>query len=165
MITALGSKSLREAAPELNHEAKEFVDIVATGKNINPLPHLMRASVNFMFLTTFSFRTTSIEDPIFKEAYSIVNTVMSFTGFKYSIPTLLPILRFTRHFTNASEQLRDQLANHVAPYFSKLIDEALKADGDNMTKLLNDEVNNGRKNGQYNQLFIPMRKLQFNFLL
>ncbi|KAG2220767.1 hypothetical protein INT45_012260 [Circinella minor] len=155
VIMALGPKRLREAALELNHEAKEFVDTVATGENINPLIHLMRASVNFIFLTTFSFRTTSIEDPIFKEGYNIVNSIMSFTGFKHSIPNFLPLLRFTRHFTNASQEIGNQLINHVAPYFSKLIDEALKADGDNMAKLLNNEINGGR-NGEYTQLYITM---------
>ncbi|KAI7858756.1 cytochrome P450 [Circinella umbellata] len=155
VIMALGPKRLREAAPELNHEAKEFVDIVATGENINPLIHLMRASVNFIFLTTFSFRTTSIEDPIFKEGYSIVNSIMSFTGFKHSIPNLLPLLSFTRHFTNASQEIGNQLINHVAPYFSKLIDEALKADGENMAKLLNNEINGGR-DGEYTQLYTVM---------
>ena len=158
MVAGLTPKRLMESSYELGREAQEFVDIISTGENINPLPHLIRASINFLFLTIFSFRTTSMDDPVFKDGHHLVETIMSFTGFKYSIPNLLPIMKYTPTFSAAEKEFTDVLLNQALPFFSKLIDEALKVDGENMTKLFKDTVDDKGIGGNHRQFLMIIGK-------
>ncbi|KAI9246485.1 cytochrome P450 [Phascolomyces articulosus] len=150
-LNALGPKKLKEASPILCKEADEFVNIVATGENVEPLPNVLRVSLNFVLLTVFNVRATSIQDPLYKEAISIINTSMSFTHFKNTAGQFIPVLKVLDPIMGIKRKTIDYHENIIRPFYLDLIETALNDDGPNMTKDLNEEMNNGRK-GYYNNL-------------
>ena len=153
----MGPKKLEEASPILCAEAEEFVDIIATGKNIEPLPNLMRVSLNFIFLTVFNQRATSIHDSLYKDAMHIINTAMSLTHFKYIASQFIPILKVLNPFIGIKKKSLDFHINTIMPFYLELIEKALESDQDNMTKDLNEEMNQGKR-GYYNNLLATIRK-------
>ena len=93
VLNALGPRRLQEGNSALCKEADEFVDLVATGQNIDPLEPLMRVSLNFILLTLFSTRTTSIDDPLYKQAIHIITTFIKATDIRNTISAVIPVLR------------------------------------------------------------------------
>ena len=144
---------MKEESSVLCKEADEFVDLISTGENVDPLEPLMRASFNFIFLTLFSTRSTSIDDPLYKQAIHIITTFMKFTGIANSASTFIPILPF-----NNQKKITAFLTNTCKPFYDSLIDKALDADGDNMTKALNEELNQGKREN-YDNMFYTIRKI------
>ncbi|KAG2220754.1 hypothetical protein INT45_012247 [Circinella minor] len=151
VLYALGPKKLEEASPILCAEADEFVDIIATGKNIEPLPNLMRVSLNFIFLTVFNQRATSTHDSLYKNAMHIINTAMNLTHFKYIASQFIPVLKVLNPFIGIKKKSLDFHINTIMPFYLELIEKALDSDQDNMTKDLNEEMNQGKR-GYYNNL-------------
>ena len=153
----MGPKKLKEANPILCKEADEFVDLAGTGENIEPLPNLMRISLNFILLTVFNVRADSIEDPLYKDAIEIITTSNKFTNIKYAASQFIPILEVLNPIIGLKKKSHDFHKRKSMPFYLGLIDKALNSDLDNMTKDLNEELNNGKK-GYYNNLVSTIRK-------
>ncbi|KAI7852865.1 cytochrome P450 [Circinella umbellata] len=158
VLNALGPKRLKEENSVLCNEANEFVDLVSTGKNIDPLAPLMRVSLNFILLTLFSTRTTSIDDPIYKQAIHIITTFMSFTGIVNTAITLIPLLRVLNPFFANDKKIAAFSIDTCKPFYDSLIEKALDVDGDNMVKLLNEELNQGKR-GNYDNMFLTINDM------
>ncbi|KAI9246486.1 cytochrome P450 [Phascolomyces articulosus] len=157
-LNALGPRKLKEASPILNKEADEFVELVATGVNIVPLPLLMRSSLNFIFLTVFSVRTTSIEDPIYKTAISIINTSMKFSDFKNLASQFIPLLRIFDPIIGIKKKIIAYHKSMTIPFYIELIERALDAEEKNMVKILNDKLNHGKR-GYYDNLIATIHDM------
>ncbi|KAI9488468.1 cytochrome P450 [Zychaea mexicana] len=151
VLNALGPRKLKELSPVLCKEADEFVNLVATGENIDPLPQLMRVSLNFILLTLFSIRTTSLEDPLYKRGIYIVNKTMSFTHFKYIASQFIPVLRVIEPIIGNRKKAIQFLKYECKPFYLELVEKAMNAKDHNMTKAVNEEMNQG-KEGYYNNL-------------
>ena len=149
---------MMEQGPVLSKEADEFVELVATGENINPLQSLTRVSLNFILLAMFSTRTTSIEDPLYKKASSLIASFMELTDPKYVISFLIPLLQILEPFTGDQKRVRNFFQEKCRPFYENLIEKALDADGDNIVKTLNDELNQGKREN-YNKIIHTIRKL------
>ncbi|KAG2224700.1 hypothetical protein INT45_009015 [Circinella minor] len=150
-IDTLGPKRTEEQTPVLSKEADEFVDLVATGENINPLQALTRVSLNFILLTMCNTRTASIEDPFYKQSTNIINSFMELTDPKYVISFLIPSLQLLEPLTGDQKRVRNFFQQKSRPYFESLIEKGLNADGDNMVKTMNNELNQGKR-GNYNEI-------------
>ena len=150
---------MKEESAVLCKEADEFVDLVSTGENVDPLEPLMRVSLNFILLTLFSTRSTSTDDPLYKQAMHIITTFMKFTGLANSASTFIPILPL-----NNEKKITAFLRNTCKPFYNSLIEKGLDADGDNMAKALNEELNQGKR-GNYDNMFHTIRKFNVNFYL
>ena len=156
-IDALGPKRTEEQTPILTKEADEFVDLVATGENVNPLQALTRASLNFILLTMCNTRTASIEDPFYKQSTNIINSFMEITDPSGVVSFLIPSLQILEPLTGDQKRVRDFFKQKSKPYFESLIEKGLNADGDNMIKAMNNEINQGRR-GNYDQIIHIVRK-------
>ncbi|KAG2219846.1 hypothetical protein INT45_000733 [Circinella minor] len=152
VLNALGPKRLKEESSVLCKEADEFVDLVSTGENIDPLEPLMRISLNFILLTLFSTRTTSIDDPLYKQAIHIITTFMLFTGIVNAAAAVIPILRVLSPILGNDKKMSDFFTNTCKSFYDSLVEKGLDADGDSMAKLLNDELNQGKR-GNYDNMF------------
>ncbi|KAG2217228.1 hypothetical protein INT45_012687 [Circinella minor] len=158
VLNALGPKRLKEENSILCNEADEFVDLVSTGENIDPLAPLMRVSLNFILLTLFSTRTTSIDDPLYKQAIHIITTFMSFTGIVNTAITLIPLLRVLNPFFSNDKKIAAFSMGTCKPFYDSLIEKGLDVDGDNMVKLLNEELNQGKR-GNYDNMFLTINDM------
>ena len=159
----MGPKRLKEENSVLCNEANEFVDLVSTGENIDPLEPLMRISLNFILLTLFSTRTTSIDDPLYKQAIHIITTFMLFTGIVNAAAAVIPILRVLSPILGNDKKMSDFFTNTCKSFYDSLVEKGLDADGDNMAKLLNDELNQGKR-GNYDNMFHTICKFRYLFL-
>ncbi|KAI9488450.1 cytochrome P450 [Zychaea mexicana] len=161
VLNALGPRTLKEASPVLCREADEFVDTVATGENIDPMPFLMRVSLNFILLTLFNVRSTSADDPLYKQCMHVMEGTKKFTSFKYSFHMLLPALKIVDTlFIGSQKYMYEFLEYDCKPFYLDLVEKALETEEDNMTKILNDEINQGKK-GYYNNLLRTIHDMVF----
>ncbi|KAI9260687.1 cytochrome P450, partial [Phascolomyces articulosus] len=149
VLNALGPRRLKEENDILCKEADEFVDQIANGKSINPLRPLMRVSLNFILLTFFSIRTTSTDDPVYKKSIHIIHTTMSLTCTMQFAPLFIPVLKVFDSFFGNKRKSLDFLQNTCKPFYESLIEEGLDADSNNMVKLLNEELNQGKRGNYY----------------
>ncbi|KAI7852863.1 cytochrome P450, partial [Circinella umbellata] len=152
VLNALGPKRLKEESSVLCNEADEFLDLVSTGENIDPLEPLMRVSLNFILLTLFSTRTASIDDPLYKQTIHIITTFMSLTGIVNAASVIIPILQVFKPILGNEKKRLLFFSNTCNPFYAGLIEKGLDADGDNMVKLLNEELNQGKR-GFYDNMF------------
>ncbi|KAI9496906.1 cytochrome P450 [Zychaea mexicana] len=151
VLNALGPRELKEASPLLLKEADEFVDTVATGENMDPMARLMRVSLNFILLAIFGVRTTSIEDPIYKQSVLIIKRFMGLTDFRNIASRFIPVLRILDPFVGLTKKGYLYLENDCKPFLTEMIERALDSEEPNMTKALNNEMNGGKK-GYYNNM-------------
>ncbi|KAG2220768.1 hypothetical protein INT45_012261 [Circinella minor] len=145
-------KIRNEFSPVLHKEAEEYVDLVATGENIDPLPHLLRVSLNFTLIITFGVRTTSIDDPVYKKAIYCITKNMSFSDFKHVGGMFIPTLKLFDPILGVRKDVNDHMEKHCIPFYLEQVEKALSNDGYNLTKVLNDELNEGKKTGPYHIL-------------
>ncbi|KAI9278979.1 cytochrome P450 [Phascolomyces articulosus] len=151
-LNALGPKKIKEANPILSREADEFLELVATGENINPLVPLLRVSLNFILLTVFSLRTTSIEDPLYKKSIEVIGASMNLSDLKNVVSRLIPILKIIDPFIGTRKLVFNTHEKIFRPFYVGLIEKALDADDGNITKALNNELNQGKRGNYANML-------------
>ncbi|KAI9246473.1 cytochrome P450 [Phascolomyces articulosus] len=152
VLNVMGPRRLKEESPALCKEADEFVDQVVNGKNIDPLVPLMRVSLNFIFLTLFSIRTESLEDPVYKKCTYIITNFMRLTDPKKAALSQIPGIRLLDPIFGNQKDISSFLQNICQPFFKTLIENGLDAGRSNMAKALNDELNQGKR-GNYNNLY------------
>ena len=156
-------------SPALRNEAREFIDAISsTNGNVNPVPYLLRTSLDFILLTLSGVRTTSIEDPLFKKATDMIKTSIQYTDFKYIFmqlvnPTIASVARPFILGSNTIDVKKEVFEHYeyiLKPFYLEIIEKALESDQDNLAKALNDELNQGKR-GYYNNLMPAIRKLLF----
>ncbi|KAI9246482.1 cytochrome P450 [Phascolomyces articulosus] len=158
VLNALGTRSLKEKSDALCKEADEFVNQVANGKNVNPLQPLLRVSLNFILLTLFSTRTTSIHDPLYKNSIHIISSFMQLTDTKKFASVFIPILKIFDPLFGNKKKVVEFLVYTCKPFYDDLIEKGLNADGENLIKSLNEEFNHGKR-GYYNNLYHPIHDM------
>ncbi|CDH53506.1 cytochrome p450 [Lichtheimia corymbifera JMRC:FSU:9682] len=79
---------------DISNQAEKLVNILATENNIDPYQHLLRFSLDDITFCCFGKRTTSINDPLFKQASLLAEYVKESSKLKYVASQYLPVLSF-----------------------------------------------------------------------
>lgn len=113
--TILGPSSVNKKLPDMCSDADKLVDRLATGKNIDPYGDLLLLSLNYMTLSCFGKRTTSVDDPVYKKIVYTLKKSVEYTNIKYTIGGYLPIFSFIDGLIGGEKQFAKHIntENHV----------------------------------------------------
>ncbi|KAI8138516.1 cytochrome P450 [Fennellomyces sp. T-0311] len=138
VLSVLSPKKLEhELGDVLEREANELLDMLATGQDIDPIPHLLRASLNFILIRCFNKRTSSIDDPLYVTLIDLLKICIAHSDIvKYHIGAFLPIFSTLNQWTGTEEAFANILINKRNPFYMQLIQEALQTETDCLAKVL-----------------------------
>ncbi|KAI9268197.1 cytochrome P450, partial [Phascolomyces articulosus] len=123
----------------LAREADELLDILMNNddQGIDPTDHLSRSSVNFILLTCFNKRTTSIHDPLFTKLMDLLHSCITHSDIiKYHMGAFIPILSDWNQWTGTEQAFADLLIHQRNPFYMQLIQEALMDEKESLAKVL-----------------------------
>ncbi|KAI8886334.1 cytochrome P450 [Backusella circina FSU 941] len=124
---------------ESHNSAQRLIDATKKDGGVNPISYLKLSALNVISHVTIGKNFSSIEDPLFKDIVSLIETSMAFSGPDKNISSFLPIFTPIDILGGYDKKMQAYIEDVRDPLLKRLIDEAVVEEGPNIFKKFREE--------------------------
>jgi hypothetical protein len=142
VLSVLSPKAVEEymnwIEKEGHQSAQRLINATKKDGSVDPISYLKLSALNVISHVSVGKTFSSVEDPLFKEIVSMVETSMAMSSPEKNISSFLPIFTPIDLLGGFDKKMKAYIDDVRDPLLNRLINEAVIEEGPNIFKKLNE---------------------------